>query len=145
MKKTFSILLTLFFGISSFAQLSSEEVQISFYSKMDDITAKNTTVSSTLDQGTGEITFEVSIDAFEFANKTMQKHFNQEGVMNSAEFPIAKFEGKILNHSDVDYTSDGTYPVKVSGKMTIKGETKDFVAEGEIIIKDRILYTTSNF
>lgn len=145
MKKLFSIILVLTLGITSFSQLKSDDVYISFYSKMDDITAKNTTVSSTLNQGTGDITFEVKIDAFSFVNKTMQKHFNQEGVMNSAEFPIAKFEGKIVNHSDVDYTADGTYTVKVSGIMTIKGKAIDFTADGKIIVKNGKVSATSNF
>ena len=145
MKKIFLFLAGAAMTLTSFGQLTSNDVFISFYSKKDDITAKNTTVTSTLDQSTGAITFEVKIDAFQFANKTMQKHFNQKGIMNSVEFPIAKFTGQIKNHSSVDYTADGTYDVGVFGDLMIKGVTKEFRAEGKIIVKGGKVSATSNF
>ena len=144
MKKILFVFTTLF-SIASFSQLKTDDVFISFHSDKEDITAKNTSVSSTLNMGTGELTFEVKIDAFEFVNATMQKHFNQEGVMNSAEFPIAKFTGKIINNGDIDYTADGKYDVSVSGTMTIKGVSKEFKATGKLVIRDGKITTTSDF
>lgn len=129
----------------SFGQLKTSDASITFHSEMDDITAENTTVKSTLDTQNGEITFSVSIDAFAFANKLMQKHFNEEGVMNSAEFPVAKFEGKIINNNEVDYTADGEYNVRVSGKMSIKGVTKEFGTSGMIVIKNGKISAVAQF
>lgn len=145
MKKIFLTTFGAIIAIASFSQLKAEDVSISFHSEKEDITANNTTVSSTLDTQTGDLSFKVAIDAFAFANKTMQKHFNQEGVMNSAQFPIATFKGQIKNNAEVDYTADGTYSVSVMGTMTIKGASKDFRAKGKIVIKGGKISASSTF
>lgn len=128
-----------------YSQLSSSEAHVTFYSKKEDITAKNAKGSSKLNVSSGEITFEVSILEFIFANSTMQKHFNQEGIMNSEVFPKATFVGKIVNNSEVDYTADGTYDVMVKGTMSIKGVSKDFEAKGKIIVKGGVISAAAVF
>lgn len=132
-------------GTAGIAQLKADDVQVSFYSKKEDIAAKNTVVSSTLDVSSGVLTFEVKIDAFEFINKTMQKHFNQEGVMNSTSFPVARFEGKIINNATLDYTANGKYDVTVEGTMTIKGVSKELSVTGQIIIDNGNVTAISSF
>ncbi|MBD3637490.1 MAG: YceI family protein [Crocinitomicaceae bacterium] len=145
MKKILLSFVIAMISMTSIAQLTTKDAFVSFYSKMDDVTAENTSVKSTLDPKTGDISFTVSISAFSFANKTMQEHFNQEGVMNSAEFPIAKYEGTIVNNAEVDYTADGSYDVKVNGTMTIKGVTKEFSATGKIVIEGGKIIAKSSF
>lgn len=144
MKHIFALLLM---GISSIsiAQLSTDSGFISFYSETGDITAENEKVSCKLDVNTGEITFLVDINEFQFKNKTMQKHFNQEGVMHSDKFPKASYKGTITNNSSNDYTADGSYSVNVKGKMTIKGVSKDFVASGTINVKEGQITALSEF
>ena len=75
----------------------------------------------------------------------MQKHFNDEGVMNSIEFPTANFIGYISNNTDVDYTADGEYNVIVQGKMTIKGVSKDISVKGNIVVANGVISTNSVF
>jgi polyisoprenoid-binding protein YceI len=145
MKKIILISLISMFSLGSFGQLKTDNAFISFYSELEDLTVENTTVSSSLDVESGELNFKLKISAFSFLNKTMQKHFNQEGIMNSAEFPIANFSGTIGNNSSVDYTTDGTYEVEVSGKMTIKGVSKEFSTKGKIIVKDGKISAAANF
>jgi polyisoprenoid-binding protein YceI len=128
---------TLFFWVINigFSQnLKSNDTFISFFSEKESIKAENSEVISTLNVSTGEITFAVDINKFIFPNSMMQKHFNQEGIMNSIEFPNANFSGKVTNNQTVDYTTDGTYKVTVSGTMTIKGISKDITTQGKIII-----------
>lgn len=145
MNKIITTITAIAMAIGAQAQLTNESGKISFHSEKEDITATNSTFSSTLSMSTGDLTFEVSISDFVFANKTMGKHFNNEGIMNSIAFPSAFFKGKIINNGLVDYTADGTYKISVKGTMTIKGVSKDLTAKGEIKISNGKISASSSF
>lgn len=106
-----------------------------------DATSQSFTSKLDLDEMT--IIFSVPIQSFEFGSGLMQKHFNQEGNMNSAEFPKAKFKGSITSGSDIK--ANGTHQVKVEGEMTIKGTTKPFTAEGTLVVNDGKVEASSEF
>lgn len=120
--------------------------KIDFFSKapLEDIEAKNKTVTAVLDTKTGAIQFEVQMKGFEFEKKLMQEHFN-ENYVESGKFPKATFKGSIANNSSVKYTKDGTYNVKVKGKMTIHGVTKDVEAPGTVKVSGGKIDATSTF
>jgi len=103
-------------------------------STVEKIEATNKKVTSIIDTETGQIEFAVLMKAFEFEKALMQEHFN-ENYVESDKFPKAVFKGAIVNKGDVKWTTDGTYPVKVSGKMTLHGVTKDITTDGTIEVK----------
>src|SRR5881275_60073 len=107
--------------------------KIDFYSKaaLEDIQAKNKTVTAVLDAKSGAMQFEVQMKGFEFEKKLMQEHFN-ENYVESDKYPKADFKGAVANNSAVNYTRDGTYNVTVKGKLTLHGVTKDVEAPGTI-------------
>jgi polyisoprenoid-binding protein YceI len=107
--------------------------KIEFYSKasLEDIEAKNKTVTAILDSKTGAFQFSVQMKGFEFEKALMQEHFN-ENYVESGKFPKAEFKGSVANNSTVNYAKDGSYNVTVKGKMTIHGVTKDVEAPGII-------------
>ena len=139
--------LTLLLSVSLNAQekLITKTAQIKFYSEKGGIGASNFAVVSKIDLTTGEMVFSAPIQSFEFKNATMQKHFNQEDLMDSKSHPKAKFVGAIKNISDVDFTKDGVYKVEVEGKLTIKGNTKEIVTSGTITVKDGKIIANSTF
>lgn len=146
MKKIFALLLIVAAGFSASAQQHmTKSAYISFFSEMESITAENFSVLSKLNTETGDLMFSVAIQSFQFKNATMQKHFNQEDVMNSKEFPKAKFIGKIENNEKVDYKKDGEYKVTVSGKLTIKGTTNDITTNGIIKVKEGVIHANATF
>ena len=120
--------------------------KIDFFSKapMEDIEAKNKTVTAVLDTKTGAMQFEVQMKGFEFEKKLMQEHFN-ENYVESGKFPKATFKGAVANNSAVNYTKDGTYTVNVKGKMTIHGVTKDVEAPGTIKVSVGKIDAVSTF
>jgi polyisoprenoid-binding protein YceI len=59
----------------------------------------------------------------------MEEHFN-ENYVETEKFPNAVFKGKI--NETIDYSKDGEYPVSVTGKMQIHGETKDVTINGTL-------------
>jgi polyisoprenoid-binding protein YceI len=87
-----------------------------------------------LDSKTGVIQFSVLMRGFEFRKALMQEHFN-ENYVESDKYPRSEFRGQIVNNSAVDYSKDGVYEVKVKGKLTIHGVTREIENDGKITIK----------
>lgn len=102
------------------------------------IMGNNDKATSVIDLGTGAIQFAVLIKAFLFDKALMQEHFN-ENYMESDKFPKSDFKGQISNMADVNLEKDGTYAIKVKGKMTIHGVTKDVEASGTLKVKDKTI------
>ncbi|MFA6127641.1 MAG: YceI family protein [Bacteroidales bacterium] len=114
---------------------------IDFFShtSVEDIKAVNDQVTSFLDVSTGDIIFSVLNRSFQFAKPLMQEHFN-ENYIESEKFPKSSFEGKIAELKSIDFTKPGKYRVKVAGKLTLHGITKEIEAPGDLTVgKDKIL------
>lgn len=128
-------------------KLISKAGHINFFSHtaVEDITANNYKVVSTLETSTGNVAFSVPMQSFEFAKALMQEHFNSKDFLNTKAFPKAKFEGKISNIGDVDFSKDGTYETNVSGNLTIKDVTKPINEKGTITIKGGVVNASTKF
>lgn len=124
----------------------TKEGKVSFYSDapLEKIEAMNTKASSVLDASTGQMEFAVLMKAFEFEKALMQEHFN-ENYVESSKYPKAVFKGKVDNIADVKFDKDGTYPVKVSGQMTLHGVTKSMTSNGTIEVKNGKIAASSIF
>ena len=108
---------------------------ISFYSDtpMEKIEGHNKSSTCVLDLATGNLEFGALIKGFQFEKALMQEHFN-ENYMESTKFPKAIFKGKIDDYKLIDLTKNGKTNVKVSGKLTIHGVTKDVTTNGIITV-----------
>ena len=110
------------------------KIEFSSKGSMEDIEAKNKTVSAIIDVKTGAVQFALQMKSFEFEKKLMQEHFN-ENYVESDKYPKAEFKGVISNNSEINYTKDGSYSAKVKGKLTIHGVTKDVETTGIIKVE----------
>lgn len=128
-------------------KLITKAAHINFFSHtaVEDITANNYKVVSTLETTTGDVVFSVPMQSFEFEKALMQEHFNGKDFLNTKEFPKAKFEGKITNIGDVDFSKDGVYEANVSGNLTIKDATKPINEKGTITIKGGVVNAKTKF
>ncbi|MCB0707561.1 MAG: YceI family protein [Saprospiraceae bacterium] len=124
----------------------TREAKIDFISDapMEQIEAHNSSATTVLDISNGQLEFAVLIKAFLFEKALMQEHFN-ENYMESDKFPKANFKGNIQNPEAVKWGVDGTYPIEVSGKMTIHGVTRDVTAPGTIVISGGAVSASSSF
>lgn len=124
----------------------TREGKVHFYSKapMEEIDGLNKKATSIVDSQTGQIEFSILMKAFEFEKALMMEHFN-ENYVESDKFPKSVFKGTISNNADVKWTTDGSYPVKVTGKLTLHGVTKDITADGTIDVKNGIPSAHSTF
>jgi len=118
-------------------KLVSKTGHISLFSHTDveDITADNYKVVSTINTASGEVVFSVPMQAFEFEKSLMQKHYNSPKFLDTKAYPKSKFTGKITNLSEVNFSKDGVYKAKVKGEMELHGVTKPVTEEGTVTIK----------
>ena len=148
MKKSFMLALGLVATLGVFAQdrFFTKTGKVSFYSKasLEDIEAHNRSVTCVLDAKSGNVQFSVPVKGFEFEKALMQEHFN-ENYMESTKHPKAEFKGQIVNNGDVNYTKDGTYNVKVKGKLTIHGQTNVVETDGKVTVKGGKVQAESDF
>ena len=119
---------------------------ISFFSKaaLEDIKADNNQVMSVINTQTGELQFSLLTKGFHFKKALMEEHFNAD-YMESDKFPKSTFKGAITDIAKVNFAKDGTYPVTVSGDLTIHGVTKKTTANSSIVIKDGKIAGSSKF
>jgi len=110
--------------------------KISFFSEasLENIEAHNRSVTAVLDSQTGDLQFSVLMKGFEFKKALMQEHFNDK-YMESDKYPKAEFKGQVVNNSEIIYSTDGSYPAKVNGQITIHGQTKPIETSGKIVVK----------
>ncbi|NBC07705.1 MAG: YceI family protein [Bacteroidetes bacterium] len=136
-KIVLSLSLFLLLGTAVQAQkYFTRQGKVSFFSEtpVENIEAHNGKATSVVDAESGKMEFAILIKAFQFEKALMQEHFN-ENYMESSTYPKATFKGQFDNWGSVDLTKDGTYPVDVSGDMTIHGVTQPVKAEGEIVVE----------
>lgn len=152
-----AIVLSLF-ALSAFTvipnKLISKDTHISFFShtSVEDITANNYKVVSTLDTSTGALVYSVPMQSFEFEKALMQKHYNSDKFLDTKTFPKSKFIGKITNVENVDFTKDGTYEASVTGDLTIKDKTNQIneeatitVENGQVSLNTKMILTLSSY
>lgn len=117
-------------------KLYTKNGHISFFSRtsMENIQADNNQVMSVLNTQSGELQFSVIIKSFHFEKALMEEHFN-ENYMESDKYPKSTFKGTITGISKVNFTTDGSYPVTVSGELSMHGVTNKVNTKGTISIK----------
>lgn len=122
----------------------SKNVNIRLFSTtpVENIDATTKTAVALINTSTGSLTFKATIKTFEFPDKLMQEHFN-ENYMESDKIPSTDFTGTIVNMPDL--TKDGTYNVTVKGKFTVHGVTKDREIPATLIVKGGKITATSKF
>ncbi len=134
MKKIYLIIVLCFFSFIVSAQTlySTNKGQVSFYSDapLEDIEAINKGVAAIINADNNEIAVQMRILDFEFPNKLMQEHFN-ENYLESEKYPTAVFKGKFKESIDVKIS--GTYAATAEGTMTIHGVSRSVSIPGTIV------------
>jgi polyisoprenoid-binding protein YceI len=121
------------FKADSIYKTSTGSIKFFSHTTMEDIDATNSQVAAALSSGTGAVEFSATINSFKFKKALMEKHF-QENYLESGKYPKSTFKGTVQENSKVDYTKNGTYAVKVKGKLTMHNVTKEITVPGKITI-----------
>jgi polyisoprenoid-binding protein YceI len=138
------VLLTTF--TASAQKYFTKNATVTFLSKAptETIEGTNKTTTTVIDAKTGAIAFSVVVKGFVFEKQLMQQHFN-DNYMESNKYPKSEFKGTISNNATVKYTTDGTYNVTVTGKLTMHGVTKSINTTGKITVAGGKVSATSEF
>jgi len=127
------------------AQLyTAQNSQIDFFSKtlVEDIKALNTKSSSIINSANGEIVVKIPVTEFQFRNKLMQQHFN-DNYLESEKYPSATFKGKI--NEVINYTKTGTYEVSATGILSIHGINQTRTLTGKMTIGEGSINLNTKF
>ncbi len=136
MKIQWLILVAGFLLFSGYSQgqtlFSTATGEVSFFSEtpLENIEAVNKKTGCIINATSGELAVQMRITDFNFPNKLMQEHFN-ENYLESEKYPTAVFKGKFKEQ--VDLQVEGTYPVTADGSMTIHGVTKPVSIKGTVM------------
>jgi hypothetical protein len=123
---------------------TSKNVRVSIFSHalIEDIKAATSTGISVFNASTGELDFSVTISSLQFDKAFMQQHFNSD-YMESDKYPKAVFKGRMQEHPDL--SKDGTYPINVTGDLTVHGITQTRTIQGSLSVRNGIVTMTSEF
>ncbi|MCX6310080.1 MAG: YceI family protein [Bacteroidetes bacterium] len=159
MKKSTFLFLALLAGtISLNAQIyKGTKNKISFfsYTAMENISAEDTIATMILNAKTGDVIANIGMKGFVFPNSLMQSHFNEDYMETDLAGPKdaagkvtypnrnASFKGKI--NEVVDYTKDGTYPITITGTLTMHGVAQPRTINATMIVKGNTATLDSKF
>lgn len=107
---------------------------------MEDIEAVNKSGTSLIDLGSRAIVIVVPIKSFNFQKKLMQEHFN-ENYMESDKYPNATFQGKIIDWSG----SEGSTEATAKGTLEIHGVTQEVSLSGKLNFENDQLDISTTF
>lgn len=140
----------LFLSVLTFCNLAflnaqrffSKDVHVNFSATASDspekIEASNPKAVCVIDDNSGAIELAVLVKSFHFERALMEEHFN-ENYMESLKFPKATFVGVVSDIKSVNLLKDGNYNVKVSGKLTLHGITKDVTTNAVVSVANGAL------
>lgn len=122
---------------------SNGKVNFASSAQLEVIKAQAATLKGGIDLSKQAFAFSIVMNSFEGFNSPLQRtHFN-ENYLETALYPTATFEGKILNKGGLE--KDGLYLVKTVGKFKIHGISQEKMIEGKLIKKGKSIKIEANF
>ncbi len=98
---------------------------------LEDIEARNQLAGAVVDVQSGQLAFTVLMKEFQFPNKLMQTHFN-ENYVESEKYPKATFTGQLVDFQAGTLAGGGPQPARVAGDLTIHGVTRRVQVPGTL-------------
>jgi|SRR6218665_2004961 len=140
------LLIAIGFSVSGQTKMLTKTGKLIFEASvpaMEEVKAKNESVTCVLNPATGEIASLALIKSFRFKVALMEEHFN-ENYMESDQFPKATFRGKIDNF-DISKLSATAKEYTIKGKMELHGKSKDIAITAIIRKNGDAIEIDSNF
>lgn len=137
MKNIMLLIAVSLFG-NSFAQsFVDTKGKVHFFSKaaVEDIEATSLQTVCALSTDNKKVFAKIPIKSFEFSDKLMQEHFN-ENYLESDKIPYATLDAVISE--SIDFTKDGVYDVTLVGTFEIHAVKKPVNIKGKLTIADGV-------
>ena len=136
-------------SFNAFAQESGLVIgtsgEVSFISDapLEIIKAESTKLAGVINTNDRSFRFQIPMSSFQGFNSALQKtHFN-ENYIETAKFPNAVFEGKIIE--DVDFSETGTINVRAKGTFSVHGVDQDRIIRSKMIIQKGEIQVSAEF
>lgn len=145
-KKLVSLFIVISLGGFAQTKMITKTGKITFEASVpavEEIKAKNESVTCILNTSTGEIASLALLKAFKFKVALMEEHFN-ENYVESDTYPKTTFKGKIDNF-DISKLSATAKDYTIKGKMEMHGKTKDITIIASIKKSAEGVEINSNF
>jgi polyisoprenoid-binding protein YceI len=117
-------------------------IKLSSDTPLESIRAENKDVQAAVDLNNRNIAFSLPLKSFVFTKSLMQEHFN-ENYVESDKYPRSTFSGSFAE--TIPKGQDGTFQVRVRGKLTLHGVTREVEVPGTFVRKGSVLTGTANF
>lgn len=136
--------------LASFPVVAQQVYEVSagtihFYSttRQELIKASSENLQGVVDVKEKRFAFRVEVGTFFGFNNTLQRdHFN-ENYMESEQYPMATFTGKIVE--DVDLLAKGKHKLRAKGKLNIHGVELERIIYVVLVVGDGVIKVNSNF
>ena len=109
---------------------------------MEDIYAQSKTAKAAVNLKTKKVLIKIKMISFKFEKPLMEEHFNEKYV-ESEKYPNASFVGVIQGEDTL--TNNGTYQVKVKGKLDIHGVKQERTFDGTLTVTDGSVELKTDF
>ena len=140
------LLLTLAFNTHSLLpdyKISSGSISFRSDAPLELIKAQSSELKGLVIPDKKQFAFIINIKSFKgFNSPLQQEHFN-ENYLESNKFPVASFEGKIIE--DIDFTKDGDYSIRSKGNLSIHGVVQERIIKCDVSIKNKNISIRSSF
>lgn len=142
-----ALLITLLFVLgTSYAQsFVDTKGKIHFFSKatIEDIEATSLQTVCALNTDSRKVFAKIPIKSFEFSDKLMEEHFN-ENYLESEKIPYATLDATIIE--SIDFTTDGVYDVTLAGTLDLHAVKKPLNIKGKLTIANGVpIKATADF
>ncbi|RYD57329.1 MAG: YceI family protein [Sphingobacteriales bacterium] len=144
-----SLILIVLMAISSIAiaqdiyEVSTGSISFNSKAPQELINASSPQLKGVVDARKKTFVFKINVASFQgFNSPLQQEHFN-ENYMETNKFPEASYAGKIIE--DVNLLVDGTYDVRVKGKLKIHGLEQERIINSRIVVKNGKISIASDF
>jgi hypothetical protein len=107
------------------------------------IQARSSKLRGILDPERQTFAWTVEVSTFDGFNSPLQReHFN-ENYMETTRFPKSSFSGKIIE--EIDFTKNGTYPVRAKGKLNVHGVEQERIIKGQLEVNGNKIRIQAEF
>lgn len=139
----FSIVLSGLISAQSLFTAKSGNVSFTSDAPLELIQARSVKMSGILKVTDRSFAFSLPVSSFEGFNSSLQRtHFN-ENYLETEKFPLATFEGKIIE--DIDLTQPGKYEVRGKGRFTVHGVEQVRIIKCTVLVSKNKIEITSQF
>ncbi len=137
-------LLMMFFNDAGFYKTAHGDVSFISRSTMEKIKSHSSDLRGVINEKSNAFSFAVSLDSFHGFNSELQKEHYAENYVESDQYPLAKFSGKIIE--EISFDKPGVYNVRAKGNFDLHGIIVNKIIHATLtVINENQLNIESNF